>query len=380
MATIDTWNLLINQTGTITSGVWNGTPIGVSYGGTGATSVAGAQQGLAVQKVAWRSVSSGTDTLTIADGTVEYSTSCTVTLPAGSTGIAGDTIRLVASAANVTLTIQRAGSDTIDGGTSITVALGTSRAACLVVRQTTTTAWGSVQPSGTIESFEFRLTGGSWFAYPQAWIGGTWVDVGAGIAATVESGSGTSWSATGTTLTLLSGLTNTTQPHAAQGKVYWTVSDLAAIWSSAIGSVYTIGQDTVSAMSAAATDNGRIGIAMTSAAGTFDASSENLVCVRTGQNGTDSHFIVTVVAGTGTFGSPLLDSVTTITGARATVMHRQALSFAQAQGASNAAAAQSPPTATATRLYLFFTSANTLVSNITLADPRFRLTRLSGSP
>lgn len=203
MTTIDTWNLLINRTGTITSGVWNGTPIGVSYGGTGATSVAGAQQGLAVQKVAWRSVSSGTDTLTIADGTVEYSTSCTVTLPAGSTGIAGDTIRLVASAANVTLTIQRAGSDTIDGGTSITVALGTSRAACLVVRQTTTTAWGSVQPNALTDAnlrFRMYVSGSVVYVVLEAYLRASWALVKGPAEVTKTAGTaglGTTASGTG---------------------------------------------------------------------------------------------------------------------------------------------------------------------------------------
>lgn len=145
MSMLDVWNVATTIVGTITSGIWRGTPVEIAYGGTSSSTVATAQQALAVQKLAWRSVSSSTDTLTVADGTVEYSVSCTVTLPVGSTGIAGDTIRLVASAPGVTLTIQRQGSDTIDGGTSITVALSASRAACQVVRQTTSTAWGSVQ-------------------------------------------------------------------------------------------------------------------------------------------------------------------------------------------------------------------------------------------
>lgn len=277
----------------------------------------------------------------------------------------------------ITATITPA-DGTIDGVSS--VALSVPAHGVVGCMRTSSSTWGSLQQGDVAESYEARLVGGAWYAFPQAWTGSQWIDVGPGVAATVEAGSGTAWSASGTTLTLLAGLTNTTQPHSAQGKVYWTVADLSAIWSSSVGAVYTIGQDTVSAMSAAATDNGRIGIAMTSATGSFDAASENIACMRVGQNGADSHYIVTIVVSTGSFGSPLLDSTTAVTGARMTIMHRQAVSFAQAQGSSNAVAAQTPPTATATRAYLLFTSANTLSSNITITDPRFRIGRLSGSP
>ena len=294
-----------------------------------------------------------------------------------------------AAAQRTTLTAARApvssasapttGDDAGDGYAEGQVWVDTTADVPYVLVDATTSAavWRSLlRPT----SYEIRLTGGAWYAYPQAWTGSAWVDVGAGVAGTVEAGSGTAWSASGTTLTLLAGLTNTTQPHASQGKVYWTTSDLSAIWSSSVGAVYYLGTDAVQSMTGGGSDNGRIGIVSTFGAAPYDASNKTAACLRVGYNQTDTHRIATGLVGTGTFGSPILDSTTQITGARMVVEVGQAVAFGHAQGSANGSNTFSPPTTTVTRIYVIMSAANTTAANITLADQRFRVGRLTGSP
>lgn len=304
------------------------------------------------------------------------------TIPEGGTGAAtaaGARSNLGALAAAVTsASAPTANDDSGDGYAVGQIWIDTTQNVPYVLVDATTSAavWRALLKA---TSYEIRLTGGAWYAYPQAWTGSAWVDVGAGVAGTVEAGSGTAWSASGTTLTLLAGLTNTTQPHASQGRIYWTTTDLSAIWSSSVGVVYYVGVDAVQAM-AGGSDNGRVGIVATSAAGSYDSTAETGVCLRVGHNLTDGHYIGTGLVGTGTFGSPILDSTTQITGARMVALNRQAVAFGQAQGSSNASAAFTPPTTTLTRFYVIITAANTTAANITIADQRFRVGRLTGSP
>lgn len=89
-------------------------------------------------------IASDTTTLTSSSVVVQYTASASVTLPAASACGAGQRITLYCSAASgATLTLTRAGSDTIDGltSTSVTLAQGEGR---VLVRESST-SWRLLQ-------------------------------------------------------------------------------------------------------------------------------------------------------------------------------------------------------------------------------------------
>lgn len=122
---------------------------------------------LTAQGGAWRTTSSGTDTLVAGDGVVEYTASCTITLPsAAASGVfVGKTITLIAATAGIVLTLQRAGSDTLNGDTATVAAtMGTVRSTLAVVAQSSS-AWGSLQPGSlTINGLRWYAEGGLFYA------------------------------------------------------------------------------------------------------------------------------------------------------------------------------------------------------------------------
>lgn len=135
---------------------------------------------LAAQGGTWRTTSSGTDTLVGGDGVVEYTATCTITLPsAAESGVfVGKTITLIAATAGIVLTLRRAGSDTINGGTAdVVVTMPTARGTLAVVAQSST-AWGSLQPgSVSVSRIVADISGGAWRAAGYASIGGSWIRV-----------------------------------------------------------------------------------------------------------------------------------------------------------------------------------------------------------
>lgn len=125
------------------------TALAVADGGTGASTAPLARVGLAANGGGWRTTGSATDTLVGGDGVVEYTASCTITLPsAAESGVfVGKQITLIAATAGIVFTLQRAGTDTLDGGTStVEVTMPTVRGTLAVVARSAT-AWGSLQPS-----------------------------------------------------------------------------------------------------------------------------------------------------------------------------------------------------------------------------------------
>jgi hypothetical protein len=135
---------------------------------------------LTAQGGTWRTTSSGTDTLVGGDGVVEYTATCTITLPsAAESGVfVGKTITLIAATAGIVLTLRRAGSDTINGGTAdVVVTMPTARGTLAVVAQSST-AWGSLQPgSVSVSRIVADISGGAWRAAGYASIGGSWIRV-----------------------------------------------------------------------------------------------------------------------------------------------------------------------------------------------------------
>lgn len=135
---------------------------------------------LAAQGGTWRTTSSATDTLVGGDGVVEFTVSCTITLPsAAESGVfVGKTITLIAATAGIVLTLRRAGSDTINGGTAdVVVTMPTARGTLAVVAQSST-AWGSLQPgSVSVSRIVADISGGAWRAAGYASIGGSWIRV-----------------------------------------------------------------------------------------------------------------------------------------------------------------------------------------------------------
>ena len=154
----------------------------------GAAAAAAGRASLAANGGGWRTTSSGTDTLVAGDGVVEYGASCTVTLPsAAASGVfIGKTITLIAATAGIVLTLTRAGSDTLNDGTStVAVTMGTVRSTLAVVAQSAS-AWGSLQPGSlTVNAVYAYLTGS--VAYAQSANiapDGTITAIGSPVAAT----------------------------------------------------------------------------------------------------------------------------------------------------------------------------------------------------
>lgn len=146
---------------------------------------------LTAQGGTWRTTSSGTDTLVAGDGVVEYTASCTITLPsAAASGIfVGKTITLIAATAGIVLTLTRAGSDTLNGGTStVAVTMPTVRGTLAVVAQSSS-AWGSLQPGSLIANgFRWYIASGSvWFVATCTLGSGVTVDLSAPLQATSTS-------------------------------------------------------------------------------------------------------------------------------------------------------------------------------------------------
>lgn len=231
--------------------------------------------------------------------------------------------------------------------------------------------WRSVLP---VESYEIRLTSGSWYAYPQAWTGSAWVDVGAGMALTVETAGGATTATN--VLTVASGLTNSTQPHTSQYEAYIALSSLT-IWSGSTNATYRIEMSETSM--ATSSDFARWGWALAAPTGDFDASGENVVGGRYGRNTGSSVWTWTYAAGTGTWTSVYSDA------SAATYRHVAfwvgvARGMAYATGGAAADAAFAPSTTAPTRLYVLAAGSGVTTATVDVTDPRVRITRLPGSP
>lgn len=164
------------------------TALGVAAGGTGGGTTLLGRSGLSANGGGWRTTSSGTDTLVAGDGVVEYTASCTITLPSASASgvFVGKTITLIAATAGIVLTLQRAGSDTLNGGTStVAVTMPTVRGTLAVVAQSSS-AWGSLQPGSLIANgFRWYISSGSvWFVATCTLGSGAIIDLSAPLQAT----------------------------------------------------------------------------------------------------------------------------------------------------------------------------------------------------
>ena len=148
-------NSSLTSVGTITSGTWNGTTVGISYGGTGQTTAAAARgsSGLNIDELTTNGDSDYTILAT--DRTVATSATLTAprvwTLPAASAVNAGQQLCVVDQKGGVTsantITITRAGSDTINGANTY-VLNGAYQGACLVSDGSAKWTVGVVSGSG----------------------------------------------------------------------------------------------------------------------------------------------------------------------------------------------------------------------------------------
>lgn len=114
----------ITGVGTLTAGTWNATPVGLAYGGTGQTSAAAARGSNGLNIDECTSTGSGAYTIQSTDRCVYHtslSTAVTDTLPAAASVNAGQLLTIVdfrgAASGSNTITLQRTGSDTINGST-----------------------------------------------------------------------------------------------------------------------------------------------------------------------------------------------------------------------------------------------------------------------
>jgi hypothetical protein len=344
----------ITTLGTISTGTWSATALLPLKGGSGT----------------WRSTSSGTDTLVATDGTVEFGASCTVTLPAASACKIGQKINLVASVAGVVLTLTRAGSDTIDGGTSVAITLPVVRGACGVVNQSSS-AWGSVQPGSlAATAYECRLTGGSWFAYPQAWTGTAWVDVGAGLALTVEAAG--SYTTSGATITIPSGTASNTTPAVTSSyRAYIALSSLS-FWSTTFGSQYAVD---LSCSFGSAVSNARWGYALCTPTGAYDANAETLFSERMGYTG--SAYTTQVSQGVGTYAAAYTNTAVP-TLSRVIWSPGVASAYQMADGTASTSGTVSIPTTLPTHLYVLGGAAVGSTGSSVVVTPSIRIIRLTG--
>lgn len=226
---------------------------------------------------------------TVASGVREISvaSSTIVVLPDSGVNV-GEVIRVSnSSSSSITVTLRRAGSDNIDGAAS-DVAITTGAHAIVGAIRRASADWRSLQPAsvnltGAPRSVEITLVAGvaGWIEYVL--IGGTWTAVSSHTALTTETDGGVTFS--GTTMTLPLGIAASTTSHGCADERYMAFSSASAELQAMIAQgarwKMEVNVDTVENV-----DYGRVGFALTSAAGSFDAAGENLASTRIGWDST----------------------------------------------------------------------------------------------
>ena len=152
----------ITALGTIATGVWNGSVIGVMYGGTGVSSVTTAPTATAwagwdanknlsannfIPGYATTATAAGTTTLTVASTYLQFftgSTTQTVVLPVTSTLVAGQQWSFVNNSSGV-VTIQSSGGNTVLAMNANTAAIVT----CILNSGTSAASWNAETTSGS---------------------------------------------------------------------------------------------------------------------------------------------------------------------------------------------------------------------------------------
>ena len=157
----------ITQLGTITAGVWNGTTVAIANGGTGQTTAAAARASTGLNIDEMTSNGDSAYTILTTDRTVATSAALTAartwTLPAANGVNAGQQLCVLDKAGGVTasntLTIARAGADTINGAAS-TVLNGAYQGVCLV--SDGTSKWSAAVASGASVTLPSLVNGDIW--------------------------------------------------------------------------------------------------------------------------------------------------------------------------------------------------------------------------
>ena len=133
-----------------------------------------------------RSDSGGTDTLSCADTVVLYTEATTVTLPDADTlpCVVGRQVQVCAQGA-FALTVNRAGSDTVGGTTSVTLT-GSSATVdtCWSLMPSSSSAWRALQLGGAAvaNGVHAYLSGGAFYAEPIVGLGQSYTVAGAAVA------------------------------------------------------------------------------------------------------------------------------------------------------------------------------------------------------
>ena len=182
-----------------------------------------------------------------------------------------------ATAASTTITLSAA---TVPGNYAIRVVCTDSETGLVASAVAYFRVGGDITEG--VRAVELRVVGGALVGQEQALVGDVWMDIGSSVAATVETDGGVTFS--GTTATLPTGIASSTAPNSAADKRHVAFTSFSATFQAllATGAMWTLvlsetGMDT--------TLNARWGGALTSAAGSFDAATENNSAVRTGHNG-----------------------------------------------------------------------------------------------
>ena len=136
-----------------------------------------------------------------------------------------------------------------------------------------------------VRAIEFRVVGGALVAQEVALVGDVWVKIGAAVTPTVETDGGLTYS--DTTMTIPAGIgARSTGAHTCTHEAYVAFTSFSATFQAMLADsyVYTVKTEETSMETTA---NARWGVAITTAAGSFDAGTENLQAVLTGHNGTN---------------------------------------------------------------------------------------------
>lgn len=141
---------------------------------------------------------------------------------------------------------------------------------------------GGMPTATSLRGIYGYLSGGVLYGQEQVLIGSDWVDIGSPVAFTTETNGGVTLS--GTTYTIPSGLAASTATQSCPDERYIAFSSFSATLQGlvAAGNVWRleIGETSIEAVEYA-----RWGVAVTSAAGSFDSGTENGYSVRIGYEG-----------------------------------------------------------------------------------------------
>jgi hypothetical protein len=223
---------------------------------------------------------------------------------------------------------------------------------------------------GGTTAYECRLTGGSWFAYPQAWTGSAWVDVGAGLSMTVEAAG--SFTTSGATITIPSGTSSNTTPAVTSSyRAYIALSSLS-FWSTTFGSQYAVD---LTCSFGSAVSNARWGYALCFPTGSYDANAETLFSERMGYTG--SAYTTQVSQGVGTYAAAYTNTAVP-TLSRVIWSPGVASAYQMADGTASTSGTVSIPTTLPTHLYVLGGAAVGSTGSSVVVTPSIRLIRLTG--